>query len=77
MKPEDAAQYKELITKLETYLNPEFGIIALCFEKGNALINENKYAEAKPYFTRIMNLSSPQTLEFSKAKAKASHCEKA
>lgn len=77
LKPDDQQQYKDLIKKLESYLNPELNIITNCFEIGNSLINEGKYSEAKPYFFRIMKLSSPQYLEFSKAKAKYSQCEKA
>lgn len=77
LKPEEHAQYKDIIKNLESYLNPEIEIIAKCFEIGNNLINEGQYGEAKPYFFRIMNLSSPQYLEFSKARAKYSQCEKA
>lgn len=76
LKPEDAKTYKELIKKLESYLNPELDIIANCFEIGNNLIKEKNYSEAKPYFWRIMKLSSPQYLEYSKAKAKYAQCEK-
>ncbi len=77
LKPEEHAAYKDVIKNLESYLNPEISIIASCFEIGNSLINEGRYAEAKPYFFRIMKLSSPQYLEFSKARAKYSQCEKA
>ncbi len=77
LKPEEAKTYKDLIKKLESYLNPELEIIANCFEIGNNLIKEEKFSEAKHYFWRIMKLSSPQYLEFSKAKAKYSQCEKA
>lgn len=77
LKPEEHNKYKDLIKKLESYLNPELSIIEKCFEIGNKLISEGKYSEAKPYFWRIMRLSSPEYLEFSKAKAKYSQCEKA
>jgi len=77
LNPQAKNEYAELIKKLESYLNPELNIISTCFEKGNHLIQEDRYNEAKPYFFRIMNLSSPQYLEFSKAKAKLSQCEKA
>lgn len=77
LNPAEAHEYKDMISKLESYLNPELSIIASCFEIGNKLINESRYAEAKPYFLRIMKLSSPQYLEFSKARAKYSQCEKA
>lgn len=77
LKPESQQENKEIIKKLETYLNPELSIIASCFDIGNNLINEGRYSEAKPYFFRIMKLSSPQYLEFSKARAKFSQCEKA
>lgn len=77
LKPDEAPQYKELIKKFETYLNPEISIIETCFAIGNKLINEGHFSEAKPYFYRIMKLSSPQFLEFSKARAKYSQCEKA
>lgn len=77
LKPEEQSTYKEIIKKLESYLNPEFEIITSCFDIGNSLLNDRKYEEAKPYFFRIMNLSSPQYLEFSKARAKYSQCEKA
>lgn len=77
LKPEEQNEYKEMIKKLESYINPEPNIIATCFEKGNDLILKGKYSEAKPYFLRIMKLSSPQYLEFSKARAKYSQCEKA
>jgi len=70
-------EYTELIKKLESYLNPEINIISSCFEKGNDLIQEGRYDEAKPYFFRVMIMSSPQYLEFSEAKAKLSQCEKA
>lgn len=76
LKPEENHAYKDIIKKLESYINPELDIIANCFEKGNKLINEYNYTEAKSYFFRIMKLSSPQYLEFSKAKAKYSQCEK-
>lgn len=76
LKPESGAEYKDLIKKLESYLNPEVSIIENCFTIGNDLVNEGRYSEAKPYFWRIMRLSSPQFLEFSKAKAKYSQCEK-
>lgn len=77
LKPEENQEYKDMIKKLESYLNPELEIIASCFEIGNNLINEGRYSQAKPYFFRIMKLSSPQFLEFSKARAKYSQCEKA
>lgn len=77
LKPEEQNEYKEIIKKLETYLNPELSIISNCFERGNELIMQGKYSEAKHYFLRIMKLSSPQYLEFSKARAKYSQCEKA
>lgn len=77
LKPEENQKYKDTIKKLESYLYPEIEIISTCFEKGNELILENKYSEAKHYFFRIMKLSSPQYLEFSKARAKYSQCEKA
>lgn len=76
LNPAEQQHYKEIIRKLESYLNPELDIIAMCFEKGNSLINEGRYVEAKPYFLRVMRLSSPQYLEFSKAKAKYSQCER-
>lgn len=76
LKPEEAKDNKELIEKLESYLHPEIRIIANCFEIGNNLIKEGKHSEAKHYFYRIMKLSSPQYLEFSKAKAKYSQCMK-
>lgn len=77
LKPEEQKNYKEIIQKLESYINPEFELIKNCFEKGNKLINEGKFNEAKHFFWRIMVLSSPQYLEYSKAKAKYSQCEKA
>lgn len=77
LKPEEQANYKEMIKNLESYLNPELSIIANCFEIGNNLINEGRVSEAKNYFFRIMKLSSPEYLEFSKAKAKHSQCMKA
>ena len=77
LKPDEQKKYKDIIKKLEGYVNPELSIIASCFEIGNNLIAEGRYAEAKPYFWRIMRLSSPQFLEFSKAKAKYYQCEKA
>ena len=76
LNPEEHDKYKGIIKKLEAYLEPELSIIATCFEIGNKLINEGKYSDAKPYFWRIMKLSSPQHLEYSKAKAKYSQCEK-
>lgn len=77
LNPEEKQKYKDIIEKLESYINPEISIIANCFEKGNNLINEERYSEAKPYFARIMKLSSPKYLEFTKARAKHSQCEKA
>lgn len=76
LNPEEHNKYKDIIKKLESYLEPELSIISTCFEIGNKLINEGKFSEAKPYFWRIMKLSSPQYLEFSKARAKYSQCEK-
>lgn len=76
LKPDETQKYKDIITRLESYLNPEINIIANCFEIGNSLINEHRYSEAKHYFYRVMKLSSPQYLEFSKAKAKYSQCTK-
>src|SRR5574344_2166563 len=76
LNPTEKETNKELIKKLETYLNPEAAIIENCFKRGNELINAGHFAEAKLYFFRIMKLSSPQLLEFSKAKAKYSQCEK-
>lgn len=77
LKPNEQHEYKDTIKKLESYLNPELSIISSCFEIGNNLINEGRFSEAKSYFLRIMKLSSPQYLEFSKARAKYSQCEKA
>ena len=77
LKPEEQEKYKDIIKKLESYLNPELSIISRCFEIGNKLIREEQFKEAKSYYWRIMKLSSPQYLEFSKARAKYSHCEKA
>ena len=77
LKPEEQKNYKSIIQKLESYVNPEFELIANCFDKGNKLLAEGKFSEAKRFFWRIMILSSPQYLEYSKAKAKYSQCEKA
>jgi len=77
LKPEEQNKYKDIIKKLESYLNPELSIITTCFDIGNKMINEGRYSEAKPYFWRVMRLSSPEHLQFSKAKAKYSQCEKA
>lgn len=77
LKPEEQNNYKSIIKKLESYLNPELSIIESCFEIGNNLINQGNFSEAKNYFFRIMRLSSPEYLEFSKAKAKHSQCMKA
>jgi tetratricopeptide (TPR) repeat protein len=77
LKPEEKDTYKDIIEKLLSYLNPEVSIIKSCFEIGNKLITEGSFSEAKPYFLRIMRLSSPQNLEFSKARAKYSQCQKA
>lgn len=76
LNPTCEEDYKGLIKKLQSYINPELDIIATCFEIGSALIAERKYSKAKSYFYRIMVLSSPQYLEFSKAKAKYSQCER-
>lgn len=75
--PEKNHEYKELIKKLESYLNPELDIIVGCLEKGTLLMNSGRYAEAKPYFYRVMVLSSPQYSEYSKARSKFSQCERA
>lgn len=77
LNPEETQKYKDIIKKMESYLSPEISIIESCFEIGNQLVNEGRFAEAKPYFFRVMKLSSPQYLEFSKARAKYSHCERA
>lgn len=77
LKPEEKDAFKDLIKKLESYLHPEKNIIASCFDAGNKLINEGKFNEAKSYFSRIMKLASQNHLDFSKAKAKFSQCEKA
>lgn len=76
LKPEEQKTYKETIKNLESYLNPELKIIEACFLKGDQLMIEGKFAEAKPYFFRIMKLSAPRYLEYSKARAKYSKCEK-
>jgi tetratricopeptide (TPR) repeat protein len=77
LNPEEKHTYKNLIKKLEAYIHPEINLIANCFEIGNNLINQGKFSEAKHYFFRVMKLSSPQYLEYSKARAKYSQCEKA
>ncbi|MBP7211806.1 tetratricopeptide repeat protein, partial [bacterium] len=69
LRPEEKDKYKELILKLETYLNPEKEIIKNCFNVGNELINSKQYGEAQVYFVRIMRLSSPQSLDYTKARA--------
>lgn len=76
LNPDAKKECKEIISKLERHINPEIQIIKSCFDKGNKLIEERKYNEAKHYFFRIMRLSSPRYLEYSKAKAKYSQCEK-
>lgn len=76
LNPAEHTKYKDIIQKLESYLNPELQIIASCFEKGNALMLQGDYGQAKHYFFRIMKLSSPQYLEFTKARAKYAQCEK-
>lgn len=76
LNPEEHKKYKEMIKKLESYLEPELEIIASCFDIGNKLISEGRYSDAKSYFYRIMVLSSPKYLEFSKARAKYAQCEK-
>lgn len=76
LKPEEQQEYKEIIKNLESYLNPEVSIISTCFEIGNDLINQGRFSDAKHYFLRIMKLSSPKYLEFSKARAKYSQCER-
>ena len=77
LNPEEKQQYKDMIEKLEAYLNPELELIKNCFDFGNRLMSEGKYTEAKPYFYRIMRLSSPEYLEFTKAKGKYAQCERA
>lgn len=76
LKPEEEDNYKDLIKKLESYLNPEREIIANCFDIGDILISNGDYSSAKQYFARILRLSSPELLEYTKARAKYSKCEK-
>jgi len=76
LNPNDKTECKEKIHNLESYLNPEANVILSCFEAGNKLLSRGKPSEAKHYFWRIMTLSSPQLLEYSKARAKYSQCEK-
>lgn len=71
------SEYKELIKKLESYLNPELDIIIGCLEKGTMLMNAGRYTEAKHYFYRVMILSSPQYSEYAKARSKVAQCERA
>lgn len=77
LNPQEKNIYKDKIKNLESYINPEQGVIASCFEIGNRLIMQGNPVEAKLYFWRIMNLSSPKLLEYSKARAKYAQCEKA
>lgn len=77
LKPEEKEKYKDIIKKLESYMYPEKYVIAECFETGENLIKEGKFSEAKSHFARIMKLSSPKLLEFSKAKAKLAQCSNA
>lgn len=76
LNPSGKDKYKDLVAKLESYLNPEAPIIKYCFEMGNELLGRQNPTDAKPYFFRAMRLSSPQDLEFNKAKALYSRCEK-
>lgn len=77
LKPEEQNAHKDIIQKLEAYINPEREHITKGFEQGEKLIQERKYSDAKHFFWRIMILSSPQSTEYSKAKTKYSQCEKA
>lgn len=76
LSPENQDGNKELIKKLESYLNPELDIIKTCLEKGNSLFNVGKFSEAKMYFYRVMLLSSPEYSEYAKARSKFSQCER-
>ncbi|MCQ2789126.1 MAG: tetratricopeptide repeat protein [bacterium] len=74
--PAEKAKYKDVIQKLESYINPEKALIETNFEQGDKLLKKGKYKEAKAHFARVLKLSAPRFLEYSKAKAKYSQCEK-
>lgn len=76
LKPETKSEYMDIIAKLQSYINPEANIIKECFDEGERLLSAGNYKDAKPLFARVMKLSSQRFLEFSKAKAKYSKCEK-
>ena len=75
LKPEAKSEYKEVISKLKSYINPEANIIAACQEEGDKLLSKSDYKNAKYYFARIMKLSYPNTMDFTRAKAKYMKCE--
>ena len=64
---------KELNDKINTiklFINPESHIIKTSLEKGNKLHKEGKTSAAQKYFTKVIQLSDPESTEYKIAKSR-------
>lgn len=76
LHPEKDAEYRALISKLESYIEPELKIIESCFKQGEQAFNQFDYELAQKYYRRAVKLSDPRMIEYPKAKAKIADCQK-
>lgn len=60
----------EKITLLKKFLNPELFIIKNYLEKGEQAYNKKDFATSNKYFTKVIQLSSPESPEYKLAKAR-------
>ena len=60
------------IQLLKSFINPEMKIIRVCFDKAESCCSIGDYRLANKYFTKIMQLSNENSIDYRQAKARLS-----
>ncbi len=63
-------ELKDKIDRIRMFINPEAYIIKTSMEKGNRMYQDGNYKGAQKYFTKVIQLSDPESTEYKLAKSR-------
>ena len=63
-------ELKDKIDRIKLFINPEAHIVKTSLEKGNKLYKDGNISAANKYFTKVLQLSDPESQEYKIAKSR-------
>ena len=63
-------ELKDKIDRIRMFINPEAYIIKTSMEKGNRMYQDGNHKGAQKYFTKVIQLSDPESTEYKLAKSR-------